>query len=124
MGKLDLNYGVAVFVRAMFRDFAVFTGRVDRREFWHVFAVAVIIAILAWLPGLLSKPLGAAGLFVCAGLLFVIASAGVRRMHDLSLSGAWFFAPGVNIYLATRRGRVGPNRFGPDPHGHRIDAFA
>lgn len=124
MGKFDLTYGVAVFVRAIFHDFAVFSGRVDRREFWHVVTVAVVVAILASLPGLLAKPLGTVGLIVCAGLLFITTSMGIRRMHDLSLSGIWFFAPGVNVYLAMRRGRVGPNRFGPDPHGHRIDAFA
>lgn len=124
MGRFDLNYGVSVFGRALLRDFAQFSGRVERREFWHVLSVAVIVMAVALLIGAVWTVLSVAALIVFGAMVFVVMSLGVRRMHDVSLSGLWFLAPGVNFVLAAQRGRAGPNRFGPDPQGYRLDAFA
>ena len=54
--------------------------------------------------------------------IFMGFSLGVRRCHDLDKSGWWLLlgaVPYINIawglYLACKRGTVGPNRYGDDP---------
>lgn len=54
--------------------------------------------------------------------IFMVFSLGVRRCHDLDKSGWWLLlgaVPYINIawglYLACKRGTVGPNRYGADP---------
>lgn len=77
-----------------------FSGRATRKDFWltalwqflSVIGLLVIIAIINaifkdWLADVLSVPFGIALL----SLVVAAFANGVRRLHDLGLSGFWIF---------------------------------
>ena len=113
------------FMKAL-RQYAVFTGRARRKEYWFFVLFYILIAIgLGFIDsvlGLGSESYGLlSGLFGLAMLLPALGVA-VRRMHDTGRSGWWVlvsFIPFVGwlifIWFATRDGEPGPNAYGPDP---------
>ncbi len=113
------------FMKAL-RQYAVFTGRARRKEYWFFVLFYILIAIgLGFIDsvlGLGSEGYGLlSGLFGLAMLLPALGVA-VRRMHDTGRSGWWIlvsFIPFVGwlifIWFATRDGEPGPNAYGPDP---------
>ncbi len=113
-------------VRHVFSNYAVFTGRASRSEFWWWFLVSSVISLVL--------------LFISSLLIIVWALAvlvpslavGWRRLHDTNLAGPFYLltyvgslaivvtpALGlvqiVGLVLCARRGTSGPNRFGPAP---------
>jgi uncharacterized membrane protein YhaH (DUF805 family) len=110
------------------RQYAVFTGRARRTEYWMFTLFSVIISIvLAVLDNLLglSFQAGSTGLL---GLLYSLAvllpsiGVSIRRLHDTGRSGWWLLiglVPLVGaivliVFFATA-GNVGPNSHGQDP---------
>ena len=106
-------------VRRGFTNYANFSGRAIRSEFWfwtlfYCFAgtAASIIDRAMALPV-------ASGMFTLAALVPTL-SVSVRRLHDLDRPGWWlllFFVPAANFVLVVwwcMRGTNGYNRFGPD----------
>ncbi len=93
-------------VGSCFSNYATFTGRASRSEYWYFVlfqALAnLIVGIIAARAG--SNLLG--GLVELALFLPALA-VGVRRLHDIDKSGWWL--------LACTKGTLGVNRFGPDP---------
>lgn len=123
-------------VRTVFSNYATFSGRARRAEYWW-FALFNVLASLALqildlvifgdyrmghdagagLPNVLG------GLFSLAILLPSIA-VWVRRLHDVGRSGWWWLLALIPVigwiilfYWSVRRGDVGGNSFGPDPAG-------
>jgi uncharacterized membrane protein YhaH (DUF805 family) len=112
-------------VRRGLRNYATFTGRARRSEFWffwlfnlllHMAAAVLDAAILG--DGTLLNSL------VSLGLLLPNVAVSVRRLHDVGRSGWWLLiglVPLVGIVVLllwyTARGEEGANRFGPDPRG-------
>lgn len=108
------------------RQYADFSGRARRKEYW-MFTLFNLIAIVV--ASLLDRMLGLGGaagigpiygLYGLAVLLPGIAVA-VRRMHDVGKSG-WVLLLGliplvglVVLYWAIQEGEPGPNAYGPDP---------
>lgn len=100
-------------------------GRLNRKPYilrgWFLSCTPYIGGFLL---GIMAGPavaenvvLGLQILFALPCLLLVI-----RRLHDIGRSGWWWlliFIPFVNfimgIYLMSKKGETGPNRFGPDP---------
>ena len=76
----------------MWRNFARFTGRATRAEYWYAFLAHLIIAFAL---GVLAR---AGGLFVTAGGLYALVCAmpfialSVRRLHDVGKSGKLWLA--------------------------------
>ncbi|MEO8238026.1 MAG: DUF805 domain-containing protein [Flavobacterium sp.] len=96
------------------KNYATFSGRARRREYWCyclvIVAVSIFLNIIEGLTGIS---------ILCSSFLFatIIPSIAVlaRRMHDVEKE--WFFMliPFYNLYLACREGTKGSNEFGTDP---------
>jgi uncharacterized membrane protein YhaH (DUF805 family) len=117
----------AAAVSSVFRQYATFTGRARRSEFWWfaLFAALVSTALdfldAAVFPDqthdIAGGPLG--GIFQVAILLPSVA-VGARRLHDTDRSGWWQLiglVPLVGIVALivfwVQDGHHGENRFGP-----------
>ena len=109
---------------AVLKNYAGFTGRARRQEYWMYALFNFLIVFVVELLGLLTKPLiflPIAGIYVLAVFIPSLAVL-VRRLHDTNHSGAWFFigfVPLVGgiillIFLCTQ-GDQGPNQYGADP---------
>ena len=107
------------------RTFFTFRGRLNRKPYIMRSLVAIFLPVIL---AFVLFYLFAGGLHVTVhSLLIILAifmgfSLGVRRCHDLDKSGWWLLlgaVPYINIawglYLACKRGTVGPNRYGDDP---------
>jgi uncharacterized membrane protein YhaH (DUF805 family) len=132
-----MTFGEAI--RAVYGNYATFSGRARRSEYWWWFlymliAVSVIAAIETQLGlgfGTVAGADGAVyaayqggpltGIWGLAHLLPGIAVA-VRRLHDTDRTGWWLliaFVPVIGflvlIYFYVSHGTPGENRFGPHP---------
>lgn len=115
-------------VRSAFRNYATFSGRARRSEFWWfaLFDLAVNVGLFA-LIGLLGRTGGV--LAVLALVVFNLAvffpylAVSVRRLHDTDRSGWWlllsFLPLGglILLVLYCLEGTQGTNKFGPSPSG-------
>lgn len=109
--------------KVMLENYANFSGRARRAEYWWAYLINIVIAVVLFIIGAL---LGDAGiilpvLFLLGALLPMIGSM-VRRLHDTGKSGWWYFVSFVPfvggiillVFLATD-GERGPNQYGPSP---------
>ncbi|MBB4039546.1 uncharacterized membrane protein YhaH (DUF805 family) [Microvirga flocculans] len=116
-----MNFGQAV--RTCLNNYANFSGRAQRSEYWYFFLFIVIANIAtSILDAVLFDETPVFYLVATLALLVPSISAGVRRLHDLEKSGWWLligFIPLIGaiilIVFFCQRGTVGPNQFGPDP---------
>lgn len=106
-----------------FRNYANFSGRTSRKDFWYFILVHALaaIGILIVDGGFLTGGL-LYGLYVLAGLIPTMAAYS-RRLHDTGRSGwMWLWsitgigAIPVLIWFA-QQGTPGPNKYGPNPDG-------
>jgi uncharacterized membrane protein YhaH (DUF805 family) len=109
-------------------QYADFSGRARRAEYWYFVLVCVLISIpLLVLDFMFELYSHAAGIGALSGLflLFMLVpsvAVGVRRLHDTGRSGWWwlinlvpFIGPFIIIVLCIERGQSFVNRFGADP---------
>jgi uncharacterized membrane protein YhaH (DUF805 family) len=107
---------------AVLQNYAGFSGRARRTEYWMFFLINFIIVVVLGLIGMaikLSTILG--GIYGLAVLIPSIA-VGIRRLHDTGRSGWWLLIgliPLVGtiiliVFLATE-GQPGDNQYGPNP---------
>lgn len=108
-------------VRSCYSNYATFSGRASRSEYWFFILFQCVITIFCGIliPSGLGRTL--LGLFALANFLPAI-SVMVRRLHDTDRSGWWYWIgliPLVGAILLIiwfcTRGTYGTNRFGPDP---------
>ncbi|TSJ42808.1 DUF805 domain-containing protein [Mucilaginibacter corticis] len=106
-----MNYYLAVL-----KNYAQFTGRARRSEYWYFALFSLIISIILMVIG---KAIGFMGLYNIYSLAVLIPSiaVGVRRMHDVNKSGWFILIPIYNLILACTDGTPGDNNYGPDPKG-------
>jgi uncharacterized membrane protein YhaH (DUF805 family) len=76
-----MNFGQAISV--CLSNYATFTGRASRPEFWWFFLFQILVSIAASMLGDVV-----AGL-VSLGLLLPALAVGTRRLHDIGKSGWW-----------------------------------
>ncbi len=129
---LFMNY----FIHCL-KNYANFSGRARRKEYWMFVLFTAIFAILfAGLDNLLGTTISfnhpteglmklPYGYFYFAfGLAMLVPgiAAIVRRFHDIGKSGWWYFIAFVPcigifplIYFLVKAGDTGDNQFGPDP---------
>ncbi len=105
-----------MYKKVVFENYANFSGRARRQEYWMFFLVNIIISfVLGFVTGLISPSLVIiANIYSLAVLLPGIA-VGVRRMHDVGKSGWFIIIPFYNLYLCCIEGEKGPNQYGADP---------
>lgn len=109
-------------VRSVLTNYANFSGRARRSEYWW-FALALVVVF-----GLLAGLSRASALFAVVYGLAALAvfvpglAVAVRRLHDTDKSG-WFILLGlipfvggiILIVFYATEGTPGANRFGPSP---------
>lgn len=96
------------------KNYAVFTGRARRSEYWYFVLFYMIIAVaVAFVSNLINFPL----LSTIVSLAFLVPSiaVGIRRMHDVGKSGWYILIPIYNLVLAVTEGEKGDNQYGSDP---------
>ncbi len=104
------------------KNYAVFSGRASRTEFWMFYLFHIIFSfLLGFIAGILSVITKTdqrvlLDIYSLAMLTPTIAVS-CRRMHDTDHSGWWQIAPIINIVLLIREGTKGDNKFGSDPCG-------
>lgn len=107
------------------KNYAVFTGRARRKEYWMFFLFNMIISIcIGIIEGILSEGrtdvMFLGNIYSLAVLLPSLAVA-VRRMHDVGKSGWYMLIPIYNLILAVTEGERGTNEYGPDPKSEDAD---
>ncbi|TCF96475.1 hypothetical protein BZM26_37480 [Paraburkholderia strydomiana] len=96
-------------------QYAVFSGRAGRNEFWYftLFNAGIYIVLSS-----ASAALGASDIL---GFIFSLAvvlpsiSVSIRRLHDTGRSGWWVLLIIVNIIFFAQEGDLGENEYGADP---------
>lgn len=110
------------------RNYAVFTGRARRKEYWMFVLFNIIFALAAMI---LDNALGLAFAPMPYGVLYFVyvlavfipgLAVGVRRLHDVGKSGWWMLIGLVPLIgaiwllvLFVTEGARAPNQYGPDP---------
>jgi uncharacterized membrane protein YhaH (DUF805 family) len=85
------------------QNYATFTGRARRSEYWYFFLFNIIIAIVLGITGGMMKTTIVSNIYSLAVLIPGIA-VGVRRMHDVGKSGWYLLIPFYNLILALTEG--------------------
>ncbi len=101
-------------------DYAVFTGRSRRKEYWFFFLINFIIAVALTLVDMSIGKMSESGygLFTSIFRLAVLVpsiAVGIRRMHDVGKSGWYLLIPIYNLILTFTDGEKGENQYGSDP---------
>ena len=96
------------------KNYATFSGRARRSEYWYFALFNVIIAFVLAFVGLLMGTTVLSNIYSLAILVPSIA-VGVRRMHDVGKSGWFLLIPIYNLILACTDGVKGENEYGADP---------
>ena len=114
-------------VSSVLRQYAGFTGRARRAEYWWFFLFTVLVSMVAGIiDGMLGTMttygVGFVGTVASLALLLPGLAVSVRRLHDTDRSGWWvlsFLIPiaGFVLWLVfmLSDGTPNPNRFGPSP---------
>jgi len=117
-----MEFGEAI--RSGFRNYATFSGRAPRSEFWWFFLFTFLVNIAGNVVDAATGGAGLINLAVALGLFLPSRAMAVRRLHDTDRSGWWYLIIlipliGLIVLLVwfVTRGTAGPNRFGPDPLG-------
>jgi uncharacterized membrane protein YhaH (DUF805 family) len=106
---------------AVLKNYAGFSGRARRTEYWMFFLFNVIIGVVLEVIGLVIKTQIIYYLYALAVLIPGLAVA-ARRLHDTGRSGWWLLIGLVPIvgaivlivFLASP-GQPGANQYGSDP---------
>jgi uncharacterized membrane protein YhaH (DUF805 family) len=102
------------------KNYAVFTGRASRQEYWMFVLFNIIISVgLTFLGTMLNSVTKTdqtilSNVYSLAVLVPGIAVA-IRRMHDTNRSGWWCIVPIMGLIYAIEAGQPGPNKYGNDP---------
>jgi len=103
------------------QNYATFNGRARRSEYWYFFLFNFIVSfVYGFICGLMQTPKEIAYLYSLAVLIPSIA-VGVRRMHDVGMSGWYLLIPIYNLILACTEGTDGDNEYGSDPKADVIN---
>lgn len=109
------------------RNYAVFQGRAQRKEYWMFFLVNFLIAVALGVLDTMFGTMGETGYGVLSGLyslaVFVPGIAvSVRRLHDTGRTGWWLlvgFVPVIGalvlLYFLVLDSDEGSNEYGPNP---------
>jgi uncharacterized membrane protein YhaH (DUF805 family) len=88
------------------RNYADFTGRSRRKEYWWfvllyivAFVLASLVDLVAGLRGMIG-PYGPLTALVLLALVVPSVAVGVRRLHDIDRSGWWLLAAYVPLILS------------------------
>jgi uncharacterized membrane protein YhaH (DUF805 family) len=118
--------------KVVFENYANFSGRARRSEYWYYTLGNIIVAMMLIVLGLTFASNDSEGfVFSVFGLLclvYVLATiipglaVTVRRLHDIGKSGWYYFISFIPmiggiwmLVLMCTEGEGGSNQYGPDP---------
>ena len=101
------------FIKAL-KNYATFSGRARRSEYWYFFLFNFIFSLIIGFIGSFLETTIPGTIYSFLMLLPGFAVA-VRRMHDVGKSGWVLLIPLYNIVLLFSEGSKGSNKYGPDP---------
>lgn len=114
--------------KVVFENYANFSGRARRSEYWYYGLTTIIIFIIAAIidnvTGLAFETIGYGPVYLVYALLTFIPGLAVtvRRLHDVGKSGWFYFIVLLPIigafwllYLLIKEGDQGTNQYGSDP---------
>jgi uncharacterized membrane protein YhaH (DUF805 family) len=109
-------------IRSVLSQYAGFTGRARRSEYWYWYLATFIAYVVALiLDSIINIPLFVA--VVALGAIVPTIAVGIRRLHDTDKSG-WFLLIGLIpiigaivliVFFVTDSGP--DNQYGPSPKG-------
>lgn len=114
-------------IRSGFNQYAGFSGRAARSEFWFWTLFAVLVSLVTSVLDVLlfgyyiAAHIGPINALTSLALLIPSIAVGARRFHDMDRTGWWqlIAATGIGglvlLVWWCFKGTEGPNRFGPDP---------
>ena len=112
-------------VTSVFSQYATFSGRARRSEYWYFVLFNIIVAVVIGIITAIIPVVGAV-LNVLWSLAIIVPTLALvwRRLHDIGKSGAWFFIgliPLVGeiillVFFCTDS-QPGTNQYGPNPKG-------
>jgi uncharacterized membrane protein YhaH (DUF805 family) len=112
-------------IASVFRNYATFSGRAPRSEYWYFALFAFLLGVATSIVDMLLFPIwtnfSPLNSLASLALLLPSIAVGVRRLHDIDRTGWWllivFTIIGIFLLLfwACVPGTRGPNRFGPGP---------
>jgi uncharacterized membrane protein YhaH (DUF805 family) len=96
------------------KNYAKFSGRARRSEFWYFMLFSTIISLILNIIGIAT---GLTFLSYIYSLAIFVPTLAVwaRRMHDVNKSGWYMLIPIYDLVLACTEGTQGENNFGADP---------
>ena len=109
------------------RNYAVFSGRARRTEYWMFTLFNIIIAAaIGVVEGFLGSP-GFLGMLYALGVFIPTLAVSVRRLHDTGRSGLWLLIGlvpliGFIVLLVffVQDSVPGQNQYGMNPKGATI----
>ncbi len=106
------------------KNYATFSGRARRKEYWMFTLFNGIISLVLSILGAVVPMLYALSIIYSLAVFIPSLAVCVRRLHDVDKSGWWFliiFVPIVGGILLLvwdcTEGTRGSNQFGEDPKG-------
>lgn len=118
---------IEMYKKVVFENYANFSGRARRREYWMFilvnFIVSIILQIIDKMTGLTFgvAEMGILRLIYTLAVMIPGIAVGVRRMHDIDKSGWYVLIPIYNIVLFATEGEKGSNQYGADPKNQLED---
>ncbi len=107
--QIRMNYYLKVW-----QNFATFSGRARRSEYWYFALFNIIVAfVLGFVSAMIEIPI--ISTIYSVAILIPSIAVGVRRMHDVGKSGWFLLIPIYNLILACTEGVKGDNEYGVDP---------
>lgn len=104
-----MNYYIKVL-----QNYANFSGRARRSEYWYFVLFNFIISLVLGFVGVAINFEFLGNIYSLAVLIPSLAVA-VRRMHDVGKSGWFILIPIYNLILACTDSQPGDNEYGPNP---------
>ncbi|AVF37224.1 DUF805 domain-containing protein [Rahnella sikkimica] len=102
------------YIKAL-KNYATFSGRAKRREYWWFVLFNWLISMaIGLIAGLLGDPFIMIIIYT-AFILVPSLALSVRRNHDAGYSGWWILCPFFNFFLMFFKSDPEDNRFGPYP---------
>lgn len=113
-------------INTCFREYAVFSGRASRSEYWYWVLFTFLVSSVIELFGIIFTAGSSPAVWVSVlsgifalGVLVPGLAVAVRRMHDIGKGGGWIFITLVPligwiwfIVLCCQESQPGENRFG------------
>lgn len=111
----------------VWKNFANFSGRTRRREYWEFVLVNIVVSIALVVLEMITPGLGIISTLYSWALFIPAVALLVRRLHDINKSANWisivlvpFIGIVVLIIFALTEGTQGENQYGDDPKEEMI----